>query len=153
VETLEPILAEHPFFSGLDRKYLQLVVGCAANVRFERGAYLFRDGEEANQFYIIREGRVALQIFVPGSGPLTIDTYSKGEVLGWSWLLPPYHWHYDAPATEPVRAIALDGKCLRGKCQDDHDLGYELVKRFADLIEKRLHATRLQLLDLYGNRG
>ena len=153
METLEPILAEHPFFSGLERKYLQLVTGCAANVRFERGEYLFRDGEEANQFYVIREGRVALQIFIPGSGPQAIDTYSKGEVVGWSWLLPPYHWHYDARATESVRAISLDGKCLREKCQDDHDLGFELVTRFAHLIDKRLDATRLQLLDLYGTRS
>jgi CRP-like cAMP-binding protein len=152
METLEPILAEHPFFSGLDRKYLQLVTGCAANVRFDRGQFLFRDGQEADQFYIIREGRVALEIFVPGGGPLAIDTYSSGEVLGWSWLIPPYHWNYDARATEPVRALALDGKCLRGKCLEDHDLGFELLKRFAHLIEQRLHATRLQLLDVYGAR-
>lgn len=152
METLEPILAEHPFFQGLDRKYLQLVVGCAENVRFERGQFLFRDGEVANQFYIIREGRVALEIFIPGGGPLAIDTYSAGELLGWSWLIPPYHWHYDARATEPIRAIGLDGRCLRTKCLDDHDLGFELLKRFAHLMERRLHATRLQLLDVYGAR-
>lgn len=152
MESLESVLAEHPFMKGLSKEYLELVVGCASNVVFERDAFLFHDGEEANQFYIIRKGRVALEIFIPGSGPLAIDTYGDGEVLGWSWLLPPYHWHYDARASEQVRAIALDGRCLRGKCEQDHGLGYELLKRFGHLMERRLHATRLQLLDVYGTR-
>jgi len=152
METLEAILAEHPFFAGLKREYLALVVGCAANVRFECDQFLFRDGQEADQFYIIRHGRIALEVFIPGSGPLAVDTYTDGEILGWSWLLPPYHWQYDARATQAVRAIALDGKCLRGKCEEDNGLGYELLKRFAHLMERRLHATRLQLLDVYGTR-
>ncbi|MEW5702587.1 MAG: cyclic nucleotide-binding domain-containing protein [Candidatus Zixiibacteriota bacterium] len=152
METLESILASHPFFHGLEKRYLELVTGCAANVRFRAGEFLFRDGEEAHQFFILREGRVALEIFAPGHGAVTVDTYGEGEILGWSWLVPPYHWHYDAQATEPVRAIALDGRCLRGKCEEDHELGYELLKRFAHIIEQRLSATRLQLLDVYGDR-
>jgi hypothetical protein len=75
----------------------------------------------------------------------------EGEILGWSWLIPPYNWHFDARAVELTRAIALDGKCLRNKCEQDHDLGYELLKRFAHIMEQRLQATRLQLLDVYGN--
>lgn len=152
METLEPILAEHPFFKGLAPEHLSLVVGCARNVRFDRDQFLFRDGEAASEFYIIRKGRVVLEVFIPGGGPMAVDTYSDGQVLGWSWLIPPYHWHYDARATEMVQAIALDGRCLRGKCEEDRELGYELLKRFAFLIERRLHATRLQLLDVYGTR-
>jgi CRP/FNR family transcriptional regulator, cyclic AMP receptor protein len=149
-QTLEPILAEHPFLKGLDSRYLQVIVGCASNVRFDAGGLIFREGEEANQFYIIRHGRVALQIFAPERGPITIDTLSPGDVLGWSWLFPPYRWHFDAKALELTRAIALDGTCLRSKCEDDHGLGYELVKRFAHVLMQRLQATRLQLLDVYG---
>jgi len=152
METLEPILAAHPFLCELEPSHLALIVGCASNTRFEKGQFLFRDGEEANQFYIIRQGKVALEIFTAGRGPVAIDSYGEGEVLGWSWLLPPYHWHYDARATELTRAIALDGRCLRTKCENDHGLGYELLKRFASLMEERLSATRFRLLDMYANR-
>lgn len=149
-QTLEPILAEHPFLKRLDSRYLQVIVGCAFNVRFDAGGLIFREGEEANRFYIIRHGRVALQIFAPERGPITIDTLGPGDVLGWSWLFPPYRWHFDAKALELTRAIALDGTCLCSKCEDDHGLGYELVKRFAHMLMQRLQATRLQLLDVYG---
>lgn len=120
------------------------------NVRFDAGQFILREGEEANNFYIIRHGKVSLEIFTQDRGPITIQTIGEGEVLGWSWLIPPYHWHYDARALELTRAIALDGKCLRAKCEQDHDLGYELLKRFAYIITQRLEATRLQLLDIYG---
>ncbi len=152
METLEPILAAHPFLQGLEPRYIQLIVGCASNVRFNPGQFLFREGEEANQFYVIRQGKVALEVFVPERGAVSIQTLGEGDVLGWSWLIPPYHWHFDARAVELTRAIALDGKCLRTKCEQDHDLGYELLKRFAHIIMERLKATTMQLLDLYGVR-
>lgn len=152
MENLERILEEHPFFRGLNSKYIQLIVGCASNVRFDVGEFLFREGEEANQFYIVRPGKVALEIFVPERGPITIETVGEGQILGWSWLIPPHYWHFNARAVELTRAIALDGKCLRNKCEEDHDLGYELLKRFAHIVEMRLQATRLQLLDVYGVR-
>jgi CRP/FNR family transcriptional regulator, cyclic AMP receptor protein len=84
---------------------------------------------------------------------LTIQTLGVGEVLGWSWLFPPYRWLFDARTIELTRAIALDGKCLRAKCDEDHHLGYEMVKRFAQVIIERLQASRLQLLDVYGVRS
>lgn len=150
METLEPILAQHPFLKDLEPHHIKLIVGCASNVRFDAGEFIFREGEEAEQFYIIRAGKVALEIFSPDRGPIIIDTLGEGEILGWSWLIPPYHWRFDAQATELTRAIALDGKCLRTKCEEDHNLGYELLKTFAHLVAQRLDATRLQLLDLYG---
>jgi CRP-like cAMP-binding protein len=150
MQNLEPFLAEHPFFKDLDRRYLELIVGCASNVRFDAGDFIFREGEEADRFYIIRHGKVALEVFAPGRGSITVQTIGEGDVLGWSWLFPPYRWHFDARALELTRAIALDGKCLREKCEEDHDLGYELVKRVAQIIMERLQATRLQLLDVYG---
>jgi CRP/FNR family cyclic AMP-dependent transcriptional regulator len=149
METLERILAEHPFARDLDKKYAELLVGCAANVRFEAGEFLFREGDEANQFYLIRHGVIAVEVFAGSAGQTTITTMGEGEVLGWSWLFPPYRWKFDARAVELTRAIALDGKCLRAKCEADHDLGYELLKRFAYMVEQRLDATRLQLLNIY----
>ncbi|MFH1862178.1 MAG: cyclic nucleotide-binding domain-containing protein [bacterium] len=150
METLEPILAEHPFFKGLEKKYLELVVGCASNVRFDAEQIIYREGEPSDQFYLIRHGRVGLEINVPHRGPITIQTISDGEILGWSWLVPPYKSRFTARAYELTRTIALDGKCLRTKCEADHELGYEFFKRFADIIVQRLQATRLQLLDIYG---
>ena len=153
MQTLEPVLAEHPFFQGLAPEYLRVLVGCASNVRFEAGQQIFREGEEANEFYLIRHGKVALEVYVPGRGSITIQTLGAGEILGWSWLVPPYQWRFDARAVELVRAIALDGKCLRTKCEDDPRLGFALLKRFAHVMTERLQATRLQLLDVYGNRS
>ena len=150
MRTLASVLAEHPFFAGLEPRYLELLAGCASNVRFNAGEFVFREGEAANQFYLIRHGKVALEIFVPERGPVTIQTIDAGDVLGWSWLFPPYRWHFDARAMELTRAIAFDGQCLRSKCDEDHDLGYELMRRFARIITERLQATRLQLLDVYG---
>ncbi|HKI47416.1 MAG TPA: cyclic nucleotide-binding domain-containing protein [Balneolales bacterium] len=152
MENLEKILSDHPFFKDMESEYLNLIVGCASNVRFHEDEVIFSEGEEANKFYVIREGSVALDIHDPGSGKITIDTLEDGEVLGWSWLVPPYYWRFDARAIMKTRAIALDGKCLRNKCEADHNLGYELLKRFTPIIDQRLQATRLQLLDVYGTR-
>jgi CRP-like cAMP-binding protein len=152
METLEPILAKHPFLKGLEPRHLKILVGCASNVRFSAGQFLFHEGEEANEFYMIREGKVAVQIQGAERGPIIVQTIGEGEMLGWSWLIPPYRWRFDGRALELTRAIALDGKCLRTKSEEDHDLGYELLKRFAGIIVERLEAARLQLLDVYKAR-
>ena len=152
METLEPILAQHPFLKELEPRHLKILVGCASNVRFNAGQVLFHEGEEANQFYMIRQGKVAIEILAPELGPITVQTIGEGDVLGWSWLIPPYRWRFGARAVELTRAIALDGKCLRQKSEEDHDLGYELLKRFSGIIVERLEATRLQLLDVYKAR-
>ena len=150
IEGLERIVREHRFFAGLDDGFCKLVCGCAKNVRFDAGQYLFHEGDPADQFYLIRHGRVALEITAPGLGAVAFQTAREGEVVGVSWLIPPYRWTYDAKALELVRAISMDAKCLRGKCEADHDLGYEMMKRFVPVLVQRLQATRLQILDVYG---
>jgi CRP-like cAMP-binding protein len=152
LETFERTLAAHPFFQGLGEPQLETVVGCAANVKFEPGDFIYREGAPADRFYVLRGGKVALEIFVPGRGAVAIETIEEGEVLGWSWLIPPYQARFDARALTQVRALAMDGACLRGKCDQDPALGYELMKRFAQLMLQRLEATRVQLLDLYGSQ-
>ena len=150
MESLERILTEHPFLSGLETRHVKLITGCASNVVFQPGEFLFREGQDADQFFIIRQGKVMIETFVPEKGPIAIQSRGEGEVTGWSWLVPPYKWHFDARAFELTRAIALDGKCLRTKCEEDHDFGYELMKRFTVIISQRLDATRFQLMDIYG---
>lgn len=148
-QTLQAILAAHPFFHGLEARYMELITGCATNVRFAAGQYLFYEGGQATHFYLIREGKISLEAVAVPRQPVTIETIEAGEVLGWSWLFPPYRWHFNARTIEPVHAIMLDGVCLRTKGEIDHDLGYELVKRVAHILIQRLQATRLQLLDIY----
>jgi len=149
METLERIISQHQFFSGLDPSYVGLLVSCASNQRFKAGSYIFKEGSEANEFYLVRSGKVALELFAPQRTPIVVETLSEGEILGWSWLLPPYFWKFHAHAVQDTAAIALDGKCLRTKCEENHDLGYELLKRFARIVAVRLEATRFQLLDVY----
>ena len=151
MEDLKVFLQEHPFLHGLQPQHIDLIVGCASNVRFDPGQFIFREGEEANEFYLIRHGKVSLEIFAAERGHITVQTLTEGDILGWSWLIPPHHWTFDAQASELTRAIALDGKCLRNKCESDYQLGYELLKRFSHIVSQRLESTRLQLLDVYGN--
>jgi CRP/FNR family transcriptional regulator, cyclic AMP receptor protein len=152
MQTLEAILAEHPFFEGLEPRFMQLITGCASNVRYKSGEYIFREGEPAEHFYIIRQGKVALETHDAGRGRIVIETIEESEVLGWSWLFPPYSWHFSARVLQETRAIALDGACLRAKGEADHDLGYELAMRVVRIMMERLQATRLQLLDVYNTK-
>jgi CRP/FNR family transcriptional regulator, cyclic AMP receptor protein len=149
--TLEPLLREHPFLSGLEPEYLSLLAGCAKNVRFRAGSFMFREGEAADQCFLIREGKMALEIVAPGRGSIILQTLAAGDVAGFSWLLEPHQWQFDGRVVEPVRAVALDGVCLRGKCADDPRMGFELMQLVARLAVQRLQATRLRLLDVYGN--
>lgn len=150
METLAPLLRGHEFFRDLDPGYVTLLVSCASNVRFRDGAYLFQESDPADRFFLIREGKVALEIAAPGRHPVVIQTEAEGGVIGFSWLFGPHTWKFDARAIGSVRAVALDGVCLRGKCDDDPRLGYALMQRFARVAVARLQATQLQLLDMYG---
>lgn len=147
MQTLEPILKEHSFFKDLEQKYIDFIVGCASNVRFKEGEIILREEETADKFYLIRSGKVG--IFIAKPQTITIQTIQKGDILGWSWLIPPYRYRFSARALEDTRAIALDGKCLRGKCEENTDLGYDLLKRLVKVLTQRLEATRIQLLDVY----
>src|SRR5262245_43450434 len=131
--------------------YRALIAGCGKNVRFEAGELLSKAEHPANEFFAIRHGRVSVELHSNERGPLILQTLEAGDVVGWSWLFPPYHWKFDVRALEQVRAINFDGECLRGKCERDPVMGYDFMKRFARVFMERLEATRLQLLDLYGN--
>lgn len=153
MKTIAELLPDVDLFTGLEPAQVDLIAGCGRTQVIEPGAYVFREGDEADAFYAIRSGRVALEFTAPGRGPLILETLEAGDVLGWSWLFEPFRVRYDARAVEQVHAIAFDGVCLREKCDRDHDLGYTLVRRFAAVITARLQATRLRLLDVYGVPG
>ena len=128
--SLEQILQEHSFFAEPPPSTAGSSPAVRAIIFFEAGEYLFHEGEPANEFFLIRHGKVALEINAPGRAPIIFETLGEGEIVGASWLIPPYRWAFDARAVELTRAIGIDAACLRGKCEADHDLGYEMMKRF-----------------------
>lgn len=150
METLERLLAEHPFFKGLDPRYIKLIADCASEASFKAGDFIFREGDLATHFWLIRQGKVSLEIFAPGRGPIMIETLTDGDVMGWSWIVEPYRKQYDGRALELTRTLVFDAMCIRGKCDEEPRLGHELYKRFSQIIGQRLQATRMRLLDLYG---
>jgi CRP/FNR family transcriptional regulator, cyclic AMP receptor protein len=151
VQTVEQLLAEAPAFDGMSEDHLALIAGCAQNKTFTDDEYLMREGDPADTFFVIRHGRVAMEIFVPQRGGVTIETIDDGDLLGWSWLVPPFRQHLDARALGNVHTVAFDAACLRGKSDTDPVLGYELMRRFIPVIVERLQATRVRLLDVYGH--
>jgi CRP-like cAMP-binding protein len=148
---LDEVLADVPFLAGMSEDDVALIAGCGRNVHFDAGETIFRQGDAADVFYVVRHGSVAVGNFVPPRGELVIETIEAGEILGWSWLFPPYRSHFDARALSPVRATEFDGTCLRDKCAADPAFGFQIVTRFAQVLVERLQWTRLRLLDLYGD--
>jgi CRP/FNR family transcriptional regulator, cyclic AMP receptor protein len=147
------LLRHHPFFKDLEESAVEFIAGCGMNVRFAAGEYIFREGEPANTFYVVRAGNVGLEIASPDRGSLMIETVGEDEILGVSWLFPPYRWQFDARALELTRAISLDATCLRAKCDEDPGLGYALMQRVAETMSRRLQSARIRLLDLYSHAG
>ena len=153
MHTIRDLVAEHPLLADLPAGDLDLIAGCGHNVHIPAGRHLFRQGQPADVFYLVRSGRVAIEVVAPVGQPLVVSTAGPGSLVGWSWLFPPYRWHLDSRAVDEVGAIAVDGACLRHKCESDNGLGYRLMQRFAQLAVDHLQAARLQLLDLYGDRS
>ena len=151
MQTLDQLIANAPVFEGLEPAQLDLVAGCARNTHVESGTMLLREGDPADRFFLIRRGAIALEVHSPSRGGIVIETLYDNDVVGWSWLFAPYRWQLDGRAVQPCELIAFDGACLRGKCETDHELGYQLMRRFAANLVARLQATRFQLLDVYGN--
>ncbi len=150
MNTIADELANHRFFAKIEPEHLAVIGGCGRNVVVPSGTTIIREGAQADAFWALRTGRVALGVVAPGRGLQTLETLHAGDILGWAWLFPPYRWHFDAEALDDVHAIVFDAACLRGKCQDDPALGFDLAQRFASILDERLQATRMRLLDLYG---
>ena len=149
MKDIKDLLDAQPFFRGMPADMIAYVAGCGQNKHFAPGEYLGREAEPADHLYVIRKGKVAVQFSHPTRGDVTIRTLGPGEIAGFSWIIPPYRLQFNLKALEHTSAVALDGTCLRKKCEEDHHLGYLLMKGSAEIMEKRLQDTRLQLLDVY----
>jgi CRP/FNR family cyclic AMP-dependent transcriptional regulator len=130
----------------MDAHQIQLLAGCALPTSFKAGEIIFRAGETANHFYLIENGTVVIEGTILDAAPVIIDTISAGDSLGWSWLFPPYVWHFDARATEPTIAFSFDTRILRQHYDEDLTLGNELFKRSSEVMVRRLQATRRKLI-------
>jgi CRP-like cAMP-binding protein len=143
---LYALIAQQPFFEGLNPHQLQLLAASALEMKFETGATLFAEGSPANRFYLILTGRVELTAEMEDRNVIPIQTLGPGDDLGWSWLFPPYSMHFTARALEPTTAIFFYGKRLREQCEQDHELGYQLMKRIAEVATQSLRATQRRLM-------
>ena len=148
-EQLEAEVAAHPFVLGMNEHQIRLLADCAIRTRFEPDQVIFREGETANRFYLVEHGKLALESSASGGDPVTIDVIGDGDLLGWSWLFPPYVWHFSARAVEPTSAIFFYGTVLREYCEEDQALGYELFKRMSEVMTRRLQSARTRLLNAY----
>ncbi len=143
------LLQEHPFFKEFSENQLQSLAEGATLVNFDPGQYIFREGEDANQFFLILSGLVSLEVQVPKRGAVTIERIDAGDVLGWSWLYPPHRWHFDAHAQEEIRALMIDGVFLRKMIEENREIGFKIMKQIAMIMEHRLQATRIKLMEVY----
>lgn len=144
------ILARHPFFQGLAERHLTLLADCATARAAFPGDFLMREGEPADHFYLLCSGRVSIELHAPGNASVIMESLGGGDVLGWSWLLPPYRWLFDARVLHDSELIALDAACVRAACATDCELGYEIHSRLLPVMSNRLGQARIRLLDIYG---
>lgn len=151
VRDVRALLEDHPFFAGLDEATLEFIAGCGTNVAFGEGEHVLTEGQPADRMYVLRAGHVALETVAPDRDPTVVDTLGAGEILGTSWLVPPFRWSLDARAVEPTRAVSLDAVCLREKCDAEPQLGYQLMQRLAVVMQRRLRSARVRLLDVYSH--
>ena len=149
MQTIAQYLPEHPFFAGLDAATTNLLAGCASNIHVRADELLFREGTPADHFYLLRHGRIAIEVRTPGP-PMVLDTVEDGDVVGWSWVVPPYLWTFDGRDSIDTSAVAFDAACLRVKCLANPLLGYDLMMRFVRLMNQRLQSARVRLIDMYG---
>jgi len=146
IEVTAEALSGHPFLHRMSHDHLDVLAGTARDVTFPARHRLFEDGGSASRFWLIQSGHVTLDLHVPGQGLMKIENIGMGELLGWSWLFPPYRWAFGAVAVGRVEAFEFDARAVRAYCQADPELGYELTQRLVSVLAKRLQATRGRLI-------
>jgi len=147
------ILGEHAFFQDLSKDHLSFIAGCAKNKVFNEREVIANPGDPADEFYLIRHGQAALTLEIPPNKPFIYQTLGQDEILGLAWLISPYKWTVSVYATETLRTIAIDGACLRRKCEEDPNLGFKLMKHLVQVLVAREEGARLHLLDVYAAKS
>jgi CRP/FNR family cyclic AMP-dependent transcriptional regulator len=149
---LEKAVAGHPFARGMSMAHLEALTDCAMFLEFRAGETIFNEGDISNRFYLIQSGRISLETEGEDGSIIVLQSLGAGDVLGWSWLFPPYYWHFTACASEPTQAIFFYGTRLRERCEEDREFGYELMRRVTSVVMKRLQVTLQESLRLARER-
>ncbi len=142
-------IKQHPFFKDVADQSIEKIASFSKEVKVEAGEFIFRSGEEAGKFYLIQQGEVIIEIAPTRHSDVSIQSIREGEVLGWSWLIPPFKWQFDAKAVELTKAIAIDAQSLRAFCKQNHAAGYQILTRMIQIVAQRLQAARTQFWDIY----
>ena len=149
MDSINQVLVAHPFFKDLPPAIIHRLIRFASLARLDSGQYVFTEGEDANNFYLVLKGSISLEINIPNYGPVTIENIGRGNIMGWSWLYPPFLWHFDARAKEETELIILNGKALRAHIEIDHEVGYNLMKSIGKIMGHRLQAARRKIVEFY----
>lgn len=150
MNTLEQSITDHPFTKGLNPHYIHLLTRCATYERYGPRQELFREGFPADRLFLIHSGQVSLQTFIPERGVVTIDTLIAGDIVGWSWMFPPYRSEFTAVTTEPTEATALSTATLRDEMDENHDFGYAVFGRVCESMVRRLHECHRRIAEFLG---
>lgn len=151
--SIEDYLSTHSFFSGLDDSFMKFLSNSAQGVQLKADQVLFQQGKPADKFYLLRSGQVSIQVPALVGPTLELQVLGEGEILGWSWLVPPYRWNFQARALEDSDLLEFDGSAILAHCEEDPKFGYELFKRFAALMSQRLDAARQKIMDQWDPPG
>ena len=151
--SIDDFLSSHAFFSGMDSNYVDFLANSIDERQIGKGEVLFHQGDRADKFYLLREGKVSVQVPALVGPVLEIQILGKDQILGWSWLISPYRWHFLARAVEDSTILEFDGSAILAHCDEDPKFGYELLKRFAALMSERLEAARLKMMDQWNPPG
>lgn len=151
--SIESYLSGHAFFSGLDNEFVKFLSESAAERQVKKGEVLFKQGKTADKFYLLRKGQISVQVPALMGPVLEIQTLGEDQILGWSWLIPPYRWHFMARAVEDSEVLEFDGSAILAHCEEDPNFGYHLLKRFAGLMSERLDAARQKMMDQWNPPG
>jgi CRP/FNR family transcriptional regulator, cyclic AMP receptor protein len=146
---LETVLATHAFTSRMNSRYIRKLSECASYLEIQAGQYVFRQGEVADVFYLILDGAVEIELFSSTGGPVVLQKIEVGSALGWSWLVPPCRWRFDARVVKPLKALKIDAKRLRILMQEEPAFGFEILERFLQILGERLESERMSLIGLY----
>jgi len=152
-QSIEDYLPTHAFFSELDDSFMKFLSDSATELKIKKGDVLFRQGERADKFYLLRNGQMSVQVPALMGPTLEIQTLGEDQMLGWSWLIPPYRWNFQARALEDSDLLEFDGSAILARCEEDPKFGYELLKRFATLMSERLDAARQKMMDEWNPSG
>jgi CRP-like cAMP-binding protein len=151
--TIDSTSLSHPFLAGMDEKDLRQIAPLATAIHFPANHVIFHEGDPADAFFLIVDGKVAVESHARARGAIVVQTVESGGALGWSWLFEPFTWHFDARAVRPTDAIMVDAKGLRALCDQNPHLGYALTRRVAHLVIQRLHETQIRLCDTFAARS